>query len=436
MASTTPSIYMSLPIPGVGNDASPDWAYHVDNCLTIIDSHDHSPGKGTPVTPAGLSINTDLPINGNNLTLIRAVRFNSQSVPIPGVAPDGNCIYVAAGELWYNDQNGAEVQITNNGSVAGTTGSISGLTPPASASYNSGTFVWQSNSNTPANLDAASIIIRNMTASSNGITLSAPNALAANYTITLPATSPSNNGAFLTLDTSGSSYYTNVDGVTLVNTSNTLKVATGGISPAQIAANAVTDAKIQAGGLNTASIAAGAITTAKIAANNITDALIQAGGLNTGSYAALSVSYDKTSLRANGGTVATVAGQFAISPSTSLSITATAFPAPTNTIQVQLVSVSNPMIVKLIPNGTAGPANISIPAGATFTARLLKSGAEVGRLSFSNQGGVAALYPVSSVEFWDFPAAAPAGYNYTMQFITTAGTVIISNVYMIAIEMR
>lgn len=434
MASTTPSIYMSLPIPGVGIDASPDWAYHVDNCLTIIDSHDHSAGKGVSITPAGLSINTDLPINGNNLTLVRAVRFNSQSVPIPGVTPDGNCIYVAAGELWYNDHNGAEVQLTNNGSVAGTTGSISGLTPPASASYNSGTFVWQSNSNTPANLDAASLIIRNMTAGSNGITLAAPNALAANYALTLPAALPGSSGVFLTLNTSGAMSYTSINpsqleisgGVLQITAQGvgTSQIADGAITTVKIAGNAVTDAKIQSGGLNTGSFAAGSITDAKI----------QSGGLNSVSYANLSVTYDKTSLRANAGVVASATGQFCIT-SANLTFTSTAFPGTGNACAVQPYTSSNPMVIKLIPNGTSAPGNISVPAGATFTARLLRAGTEVGRLAFSNQSGLSEAFPLSAVEFWDFPGPT-AGVNYTMQFIISSGTASISNAYMIAIEQR
>ena len=87
--------------------------------------------------------------------------------------------------------------------VAGTPGSISGLASPASASYDSGdgTFVWQSNSNTPANMDAGSYIFRNDTVNSNGITVEAPAALGSNYTLTLPAIPSQTN--VMTLDTSG-----------------------------------------------------------------------------------------------------------------------------------------------------------------------------------------------------------------------------------------
>jgi pectin methylesterase-like acyl-CoA thioesterase len=83
----------------------------------------------------------------------------------------------------------------------GPTGSITGLTPPASVSYGFGTFVFESNVNTPANLDAGSIILRNIVANSHGLTLSPPAAMSADYTLTLPSLPASKEP--VTLDTSG-----------------------------------------------------------------------------------------------------------------------------------------------------------------------------------------------------------------------------------------
>lgn len=175
---------MLLPVPGVGSEAGPAFATDINNCLSLVDTHDHSPGKGVQVTPNGLNINSSLSLNGNTLTNIGALTLTAQ-----GTTPAINTVYESGVDLWYVDGNGNNVQITNNGSVAGSSGSIANLASPASATYVSSnkTFVWQSDVNTPANMDAASLIIRNLTASSNGITLQAPGSLGSNYSLTLPA---------------------------------------------------------------------------------------------------------------------------------------------------------------------------------------------------------------------------------------------------------
>jgi hypothetical protein len=76
----SPNMMMPVPIPGV--DPGPDWANNVNACLSIIDGHNHALGTGVQVTPAGLNINTDLPILGNNLTQVRSIRFNPQGSPL------------------------------------------------------------------------------------------------------------------------------------------------------------------------------------------------------------------------------------------------------------------------------------------------------------------------------------------------------------------
>lgn len=177
---------MQLPLPGVGTESGPQYAVDVNNCLTIIDGHDHTPGSGTQITPNGLNISSDLAILNNNLTSIRSARFQAQPAVL-SLPSDLGCLYEVGADLYYNDGVGNQIRITQSGGVAGTPGSIANLTPPASASYVAGnqTFVWQSNVNTPANLDAANVILRNLVASGSGLTLQAPT-LSADYTITLP----------------------------------------------------------------------------------------------------------------------------------------------------------------------------------------------------------------------------------------------------------
>lgn len=228
MAIVNNSANMDLPIPAVGLEPGPQYAADVNNCLTIIDSHDHSPGLGVPITPAGMNINIDLSMANNNLTNIRSLRITSQSSPIAGVL-DVNALYDVLGDLWFTDGAGNQFPITANGGVAGTPGSITGLTPPASASYVSAnqTFVWESNTLTPANMDAASYILRNLVANSKGLTLSPPNAMGADYTLILPALPSLGTTKIVTLDSTGAFAATLApDEVTIKTVSNQLVAQT------------------------------------------------------------------------------------------------------------------------------------------------------------------------------------------------------------------
>lgn len=224
MANTIPSPNMALPIPVVGVDPGPDYATNLNNSLSIIDGHNHSAGSGVPITPSGLNISTDLPFNGNNLTLARSLRMSAQTSPL-SEATDLGCLYVSGVDLYYNDISGNQIQITQSGGIAGSPGSIANLTSPASASYVSAnsTFVWQSAANTSALLDCGSILMRNATASSNAMTINPPSAMGSSFGITFPVLPPTQN--IMTMDASGNigaSYV--LDNATLQVSSNTLSV--------------------------------------------------------------------------------------------------------------------------------------------------------------------------------------------------------------------
>lgn len=224
MPNSTISPNMGLTIPTVAVDPGPDWANNINASLGVIDSHNHTPGNGVQITPSGLNINADLSMQGNDLTVARTVRFSPQVATL-SVVSDIGCIYEVGLDLYYNDGNGTAIRLTQNGAIAGTPGSISGLVSPASASYSpvSHTFVFQSAALTPANIDGASLILRNLSASSFGITLSPPNALSSDYSITLPS----------------------LPGSTLpVSISATGSMSAAQITTAQIASNAVTTALI------------------------------------------------------------------------------------------------------------------------------------------------------------------------------------------------
>jgi hypothetical protein len=270
---------MNLPVPVVGVDPGPDWATQINNCLALIDSHTHTTGSGVQINPSGININADLSFAGNNLTLVRSTRFQNQTSTLSGVS-DLNCAYSSgtAGDLYYNDGSGNRIRLTQSGSIVGTTGSIGGLVSPASATYipASQKFVWQSAANTAANLDCGSVIFRNITASSYGLTLAPPSSLALNYTITLPAI-PAASGNFLTIDTSGNiSSNVKIDGTTLLNTSNTIAVQASQLVDNSTTAASSNQIIVKDAGITAAKMAANSVATASIIDANVTTAKLDA----------------------------------------------------------------------------------------------------------------------------------------------------------------
>lgn len=196
MANTI-SPNMNLVIPGVGTEAGPTYASDINNSLTLIDSHSHSPGYGVAITPSGLNISSNLSMVGNSLINTGAITFQAVTVD-----PTSNSIYEKGVDLYYRDGSGNVIRITQSGSVSGSAGTITGLpSGTASATYSSGVFTFQSATATAANVDAGSYVLRNNTANSKGLTLQPPNAMTSDFTLTLPFIPAQTN--LMTLDASG-----------------------------------------------------------------------------------------------------------------------------------------------------------------------------------------------------------------------------------------
>lgn len=121
---TTTTTYMSLTLPDPTLTIGPTWATMLNQAFTLLDSHDHSSGKGTQVPASGLNINADLSFGSYNATALKSTRFTSQASPL-ATAADLSCLYVSSGNLYFNNSGGAQIQITTGGSlnVAGLTSS-------------------------------------------------------------------------------------------------------------------------------------------------------------------------------------------------------------------------------------------------------------------------------------------------------------------------
>lgn len=220
MSNTTLSTNMNLPVPSVGIDPGPQWGSDLNACLTLIDAHNHSLGSGVQITPSGLNINADLPFGGNNATTLKEVRFSNQTAAITSASPDISALYSvgSGGDLYYNDSAGHQIQITNAGSVSGSTGTITGLpSGTAGAAFASSTFKFTSATLTAANVDGRNMILRNSTASSKGLTLQPPTAMGSDYSLTLPSVPAQTN--VMSLDNTGAMSSVTFDAVGTTMTS-------------------------------------------------------------------------------------------------------------------------------------------------------------------------------------------------------------------------
>lgn len=251
--STTTTPNMGLTAPGVGTEIGPNWAQEINGDLSILDSHNHSSGQGVQISPPGMNINTDLPFNSNNATLLRSTRFFPELSAIASASPDQGCLYIynngSSTELYYNDYANNQVPITKNGAVNSGAGSISNLPFSGAASYSGGTYTWEagtSGSPAPASMASGSLLISPSTAFTNAVTLQANSSLATSYAWTFPLLQASSAGSVLISDASGNLSYGVIDGTTLSLSGGNLSVRV--IQTANIANGAVTRPKLAAVG--------------------------------------------------------------------------------------------------------------------------------------------------------------------------------------------
>jgi hypothetical protein len=202
MVDTVLTPNMNIPVPVPSQAPGPAWASTIAAGQDVIDAHDHTAGKGVPITPDGLNVNADLPLNDNNLTSVRSTRYTAQGAPI-AEASDLGCTYVVNDDLYYNDGSGNQVRITQGGSVSGSAGTITGLpSGTASASFSGGTFTFRASTNVPATMDVGPIRTGAATTSPYTVLLKASASQAANYDLTLPLALPGST-SFINVDSSG-----------------------------------------------------------------------------------------------------------------------------------------------------------------------------------------------------------------------------------------
>jgi hypothetical protein len=120
MSIVTTNMGLTIPTPSI--TPGPTYANEINGTIQLIADHDHS--NSAKITPAGLSITSDLTVNSNNLTALRTSRYTSQSSTLSGVN-DVNCAYFYNGNYYINNGSGVPVQITAGASVNGGGGGTS-----------------------------------------------------------------------------------------------------------------------------------------------------------------------------------------------------------------------------------------------------------------------------------------------------------------------
>lgn len=195
---------MGLTLPTVSSTAGPAYATQNNAAFTLLDSHDHSSGKGAQIPASALNINADLSFAGYNAYLLRSTRYSAQSAVLAAAA-DLGCIYSVNGDLYWNNSSGTAVRITDGAAISGaSTGSITGLpSGTAGVAFATATYTFTQATNRAATLDAGALVIRDTAVGPlNGITLQSPASLASAYSLTLPAALPGAT-SFVTLTSAG-----------------------------------------------------------------------------------------------------------------------------------------------------------------------------------------------------------------------------------------
>lgn len=184
--SVTYSPNMNLVIPGVGTEPGPQYATDINSSLSTIDSHNHTTGLGAPIPAEALSWTKTVDVNSQSLTNFQSLSFINNLTPL-STSLYKNYLFVSNQNLYFNDGNGVQTQITSGGALVSnySLGVADVLTAPTQlASFQSGSFVIKQTSNVRLPLDARSVVLRD-TSTSFGLELKIPTPTA-NWQLQLP----------------------------------------------------------------------------------------------------------------------------------------------------------------------------------------------------------------------------------------------------------
>lgn len=391
--------FMFMDLPVVSTTPGPEWSSLLNDALSeVVDSHDHTSGKGVPIKSASINIDADLDFQQWSAINLVSSQYVDQADALSGT----NLTYFLSGDLYVIDGSGRSVRITENGAIsAASFGGITGLVSPASASFATDTFTWLYDTGKYALMASGPLLLRrDGETNPQAIRITPPASLAAAYTLTLPGALPASN-AYLYADNSGALAFATA---ALSNSVNT----------AAIQGSAVSTAKIADGAVSSVKIAASNVVTSKIADANVTRAKLEAVGQQVSSGATFNLT----------------------TPATWTDVTG---------VTVTITTSGRPVVVKALASSTSAASlsayNLS---GGTITAgwRIAVSGSTTeNRATFQFDmvtGAPTVYFSPSSVEA--FCVYGAGTYTFQLQTYHTLGsilngTTVTSAANMIAYEL-
>ncbi len=220
MPNSSPLMGMPVPVIGPTGDPGPAWATYLNQCLGIIDSHDHTSGNGAQVPTNGININSDLNFNLTNVIGARSYRCATNLSTLTGTGDKG-CLYNLSGDLYWNNGSGVAVKLTsgtgiNIAGVAGFYGDYAQPGVPAAATYSNitKTFSFTQDTGKSAIMAGGTYQLYETGAlGANPVNLKSPTALGASYDVIFPTVAPSTN-SLMRFDSSGNGTFINVLGTT------------------------------------------------------------------------------------------------------------------------------------------------------------------------------------------------------------------------------
>ena len=126
MAETSKTTYMNLTLPTPGERLGPTWATDINTALTSIDGHDHD-SVGRQLGSAAIGIDADLSftvVTSTSTTAFAATNMKylglslntSPSTALPAASfPNVAFAGGTAGDLFFNDGSGNQIQLTSAG---------------------------------------------------------------------------------------------------------------------------------------------------------------------------------------------------------------------------------------------------------------------------------------------------------------------------------
>ena len=122
MAETSTTTFMNLVLPTPGERLGPTWATDINTALSRIDEHDHS-AIGKSLGVAALTIDADLdfsPGTSDFATTNKKYSGFVNNVSALAAASFPASVYVAEGNLFYNNSTGSRIQLTDGAALSST----------------------------------------------------------------------------------------------------------------------------------------------------------------------------------------------------------------------------------------------------------------------------------------------------------------------------